>query len=121
MVTGGKLRERKTDRCSGGRMDPQGALPRPKKVFKWEDKPRLLREILSTGHLPFVAKYHEGDLTKYIKTWRRPVTDGEDSILHFVDTKTHQMVVCRKMVWDRRSGEYVAANKRSEIRSSVRG
>lgn len=121
MVTGGKLRERKTDRCSGGRMDPQGALPRPKKVFKWEDKPRLLREILSTGHLPFVAKYHEGDLTKYIKTWRRPVTDGEDSILHFVDTKTHQMVVCRKMVWDRKSGEYVAANKRSEIRSSVRG
>lgn len=81
MVTGGKLRERKTDRCSGGRMDPQGALPRPKKVFKWEDKPRLLREILSTGHLPFVAKYHEGDLTKYIKTWRRPVTDGEDSRL----------------------------------------
>lgn len=102
-------------------MDPQDALPRPKKVFKWEDKPRLLREILSTGHLPFVAKFHEGDLTKYIKTWRRPTDNADDSILHFVDTKTHQMVVCRKMVWDRKSGEYVAANKRSEIRSSVRG
>ncbi|XP_062578587.1 uncharacterized protein LOC134240509 [Saccostrea cucullata] len=121
MVTGKDATEGTDSRVSRGRMDPQGALPRPQKVFIWEDKPRLLRDILSTSRLPFVAKHHEGDLVKYIKTWKRPSDITEDQIVHFVDTKTHQMVVCKKMVWDRKSSEYVTANKRMEIRSSVKG
>lgn len=109
------------DISSGGRMDPPGALPRPQKVFTWEEKPRLLRDILSQSRLPFVARYHEGDLTKYVRGWSRPSDDADDNILHFVDTKTQQMVVCRKMILDRKSGEYVTTNKRTEIRSSVKG
>lgn len=89
MVIGGKLRERKIDCCSGGRMDFEGVLFWFKKVFKWEDKFRFLWEILFIGYLFFVVKYYEGDLIKYIKIWRCFIIDGEDSIFYFVDMKIY--------------------------------
>lgn len=121
MVTGTNLQQGAKARLSGGRMDPVGTLPRPQKDFLWEDKPRLLRDLLSAGRPPFVAKYHEGDLTKYIKTWQYSTESADDSVLHFMEMKSHQRVVCKKMVRDRKSSEYVTANKRVEILSSVKG
>lgn len=97
--------------------------PRPIKEFVWEEKPRLLKDVLSTSRLPFTAKLHTGDIGVYVPKWADPEgvgTNGEE-ILQVMETTRRKAVVVRKMQWNRQTGDYAICGSGVEIPATYKG
>ena len=109
---------------------PRGALedglkiPKLPREFQWDDKTRSLKDLVSNGRLPFIAKLESGDVSEYDPTWKVSDDDAEyfdEPLIHVLEVRRSKAVVVRKMQWNRKSGDYVTCGKEVDIPASFKG
>lgn len=91
----------------------------------WEDRVRSLKDIVTSGKYPCVVKVKSGDVGKYChggsNLGRADSSSTEEELLHVLELRRHKVVVCVKMQWDRRTGEYVKTDTSADIRVTQKG
>ena len=82
----------------------------------WEDKPRPLKEILSSTRLPCTLKLHQGDLSKCLPNWPEHA-----DVVRVTDLRRCQIVIGREMEWDKGTNDYVPTGEQLEIPALYKG
>ncbi|KAK3091118.1 hypothetical protein FSP39_017241 [Pinctada imbricata] len=95
--------------------------PRPVKDFVWDEKPKYLKDLLTLHRLPFTAKVHKGDLSRFSPAWKASAGDSTEDILQVLEIRRRKLVVCKKMQWDRKTGTYSTIDKQQDIPVTYKG
>ena len=82
----------------------------------WEDRPRTLKDILSSSRLPLTVRLHRGDLARHVQGW-----PDHAHLLRVVEVRRRQIVIGRQMQWDKRTNDYVATGDQLEIPALYKG
>jgi len=98
-------------------------IPRPVKDLVWDEKPKLVKELIATSRLPFLAKLHSGNIQEHVPTWTTSPEEGENEgdVLQVLEIRRKKMVVIRKMQWDRKRGDYVTGGTQTDIPATFKG
>ncbi|XP_046576695.1 LOW QUALITY PROTEIN: uncharacterized protein LOC124284634 [Haliotis rubra] len=86
------------------------------KDIVWDDRPRTLRQIMTSCRLPFHVKIHRGDLSKYI-----PASSDQNDVLHVLEVRRRKIVLGRRLQWEKRANDYTVTGDQLDIPASFKG